>query len=303
MSSSGECGWLWPKEPQLSLPAAQPCSPVLWAPVVQPAGPAGEAENGVEGALQAVQCPLWGQQGQCQGQDRDTTLAQHCPALASAQKRGKQLIPSPERHRVTSHNVVATATRAVSTSTLDHALGGKRNHSGIEVGPGKAKLLPSTAPAREGFHTNTSAPHLTLTYEIPGHLLVLLHAAHLAELQEGVHVVGVHLEQQLHRGIAKILSLPVAQEFGHWYHPAASCDTQCQELPSSHPARSIPKLEGHRELRLHHVQDGSPQWQPPLGSSLPAFPAEAFAHLHCPPPHLSQLLHFLKKQRTRCRHC
>jgi len=41
--------------------------PVLRPPVVQPAGPAGEAEDGVEGALQAVQCPLCRQQGQGQG--------------------------------------------------------------------------------------------------------------------------------------------------------------------------------------------------------------------------------------------
>lgn len=141
MSSSGESGWLWPKELQLSLPFAQPCSPVLWPPVVQPAGPAGEAEHGVEGAFQAVQCPLWGQQGQCQGQHRDTSPAQHCPALGLAQKTGNQLIPSPARHKVTSHNVVATGTRTVSISTL----GGKRNISGIQVGPGKAKLLPSPA--------------------------------------------------------------------------------------------------------------------------------------------------------------
>lgn len=84
-------------------------------------------------------------------------------------------------------------------------MGGKRNLSGIEVGLANAKLLPSPQPAREGFDTKTSAPHLTLTYEIPGHLLVLLHPAHVAELQQGVHVVGVHLEQQLHRSIAKVL--------------------------------------------------------------------------------------------------
>lgn len=36
-----------------------------------------------------------------------------------------------------------------------------------------------------------------LTYEVSGHLLILLHPAHVAELQEGVHMVWVHLEQQL----------------------------------------------------------------------------------------------------------
>lgn len=132
MSSSGESGWLWPKgvqELQLSLPLLPSPSPVLWPPVVQPAGPAGEAEHGVEGAFQAVQSPLWGQQGQCQGQGRDTTPAQHCPALSLAQKTRNQLIPSPERHKGTSHSLLATGTRAVSTSTLDH----KRNRSGIEA--------------------------------------------------------------------------------------------------------------------------------------------------------------------------
>lgn len=133
MSSSGE---IWvavakggPGAAAEPPPAPQPCSPVLWAPVVQPAGPAGEAEHGVEGAFQAVQSPLWGQQGQCQGQGRDTTPAQHCPALSLAQKTRNQLIPSPERHKGTSHSLLATGTRAVSTSTLDH----KRNRSGIEA--------------------------------------------------------------------------------------------------------------------------------------------------------------------------
>lgn len=43
------------------------CLPVLWPAVIQPAGPAGEAEDGVEGALHAVERLLCRQQGQCQG--------------------------------------------------------------------------------------------------------------------------------------------------------------------------------------------------------------------------------------------
>lgn len=146
------------QELQRSLPVPQPCSPVLWPPVVQPAGPAGEAEHGVEGAFQAVQRPLWGQQGQCQGQDRDITPAQHCPTLGLAQKTGNQLIPSPARHKVTSHNVVTAGTRAVSTSTLDLILGGKRNRSGIEAGP--------AASATTLFTRESQAP--ALHHPVPG---------------------------------------------------------------------------------------------------------------------------------------
>lgn len=43
-----------------------------------------------------------------------------------------------------------------------------------------------------------------LTYEITGHLLILLHPAHVAELQEGVHVVWVHLKQQLQKSMSLI---------------------------------------------------------------------------------------------------
>lgn len=96
------------------------------------------------------------------------------------------------------------------------------------------RLLPSTALAREGFHTNTSAPHLALTYEIPGHLLVLLHAAHVAELQEGVHVVGVHLEQQLQRALQRfcvITSVSGTWSLTQVLSSTVLCDTQCQELP------------------------------------------------------------------------
>lgn len=43
-----------------------------------------------------------------------------------------------------------------------------------------------------------------LTYEITGHLLILLHPAHIAELQKGVHVVRVHLKQQLQKNMSLI---------------------------------------------------------------------------------------------------
>lgn len=49
--------------------------PVLRPPVVQPAGPTGETEDGVEGALQAVQRPLCRQQGQRQS----TPPPRHAP--------------------------------------------------------------------------------------------------------------------------------------------------------------------------------------------------------------------------------
>ena len=66
-------------------PGGQACHlPVLWPPVVQPAGPAGETEDGVEGALQAVQRPLCRQRGQGQGTPppRHTTRP---PALTKRQ--------------------------------------------------------------------------------------------------------------------------------------------------------------------------------------------------------------------------
>lgn len=48
--------------------------PVLRPTVVQPADPASEAEDGVEGAFQAVQCPLCRQRGQHQAMAHPTAL-------------------------------------------------------------------------------------------------------------------------------------------------------------------------------------------------------------------------------------
>ena len=46
-----------------------------------------------------------------------------------------------------------------------------------------------------------------LTYEVPGHLLVLLDAAHVRQLQQRVDVVGVNLQQ----GLGKNTSLVSTQ--------------------------------------------------------------------------------------------
>lgn len=60
--------------------------PVLWPPVVQPAGPAGETEEGVEGALQAVQRLLCRQQGQRQGTPPPQHPTAHKTAVDLAQR-------------------------------------------------------------------------------------------------------------------------------------------------------------------------------------------------------------------------
>jgi len=49
--------WGCHKRPQAGTEAGG-CLPVLRPPVVQPAAPTGQTEDRVEGALQAVQCPL-----------------------------------------------------------------------------------------------------------------------------------------------------------------------------------------------------------------------------------------------------
>lgn len=53
-----------------------------------------------------------------------------------------------------------------------------------------------------------------LTYEVAGHLLVLLEPAGVAELQQGIHVIGAGLQQDL-RGGGKLPGLRAGPAGSH----------------------------------------------------------------------------------------